>query len=146
MLVLLISERGWPVILIGGIKLVGQRLSTIDRLCWARLVLRLKFVSFPGVRSRGRIIIRIVHHRLLKIKLGTAKAAKVSFARIKFSAVLARVHIGTKNILRSFTNNSKERFVFRSKMHHRVRTGSDSDWVLIRQTLFIVRSSKNQVI
>ncbi len=93
MLVLLISERGWPVILIGGIKLVGQRLSTIDRLRWARLIFCLKLVSFPGIRPRCRIIIRIVHHRLLKIELGTAKAAKVSLARIKFSTVLTRIHI-----------------------------------------------------
>ena len=116
MLWLLVCERRRSIILIRRVQLICKRLNTIYRQRFTRLVLRLKFVRFPRVGARRRIIVRIFDNRLLEIKLRAAKAAKVDIAGIKFSAILARIHIGQINILRSITNNSKQLFVIRQRI------------------------------
>ena len=111
----LVCELCWLKILVRRlVELVRQRLDRLGRsLLRACLILGLKFIRLPGVRPGGRIVKRVIHYRLLKIKFRTAKTAKICFRRIEFSTVLTRIHHLPASRLRSITNNSKEMFVYR---------------------------------
>ncbi len=110
---LLVCKRCRLKILVNRVELLGLRLDAVSWPCRPCFVLGLKFVRFPRIRPRGRIVEGIIHHRLLEIKFRAAKPAKVSFRSIEFSAVLARIHIDPANRLRSLTNNSKQMFDYR---------------------------------
>ena len=65
---------------------------TVKLNSWLIIITSLKLIRFPRIGTRLREIIGVLRDLLLGNEFRPAESAKVCFARIKFSAILASDH------------------------------------------------------